>query len=164
MRWSVIAVVLLVVTIASLALNVYQYSSPKSVTVTAVNLGTATCVRVEGQENPLVTFRILVNYSGPWVALVTGYNPTSANPPILLSQCYLGDGSGYILVQDWNPNGQASLNATIQKVDASHGNLTAIFSGIFRSTTAPLRFRDCLRDCCSVKTSVVFESPPSTLT
>jgi hypothetical protein len=137
MRWNAIAAVLLVATIASLGLNVYQYASPRSVTVTTTNLGTATCVRAEGQENPLVTFEIQVNYSGPWVALVTGYNPTSANPPIVLSQCYVGNGLGYVLIQDWNPNGQASLNATVQKVDASHGNLTVTLAGIFRSTTTP---------------------------
>lgn len=37
MRWNAIAAVLLVVTIASLALNAYQYASPRSVTVTTTH-------------------------------------------------------------------------------------------------------------------------------
>ena len=38
MRWSAAAAVLLIVVVASLALNVYQYSSPRSVTTTTATM------------------------------------------------------------------------------------------------------------------------------
>ena len=51
MRWGAAAAVLLIVVVASLALNVYQYASPKSLTVTTTaatttGLPSATCLNL----------------------------------------------------------------------------------------------------------------------
>ena len=54
MRWSTAAAVLLVVVVASLALNAYQYSVPRSVTITKTV--TTTCVQsVSNATNALAT-------------------------------------------------------------------------------------------------------------
>lgn len=56
MRWSAIAAVLLVVAVASLALNAYQYSSPKSVTViTTVTTATTTCIESASNSMNAIT-------------------------------------------------------------------------------------------------------------
>ncbi|MGD0330243.1 MAG: hypothetical protein ABSB40_07310 [Nitrososphaeria archaeon] len=106
-------------------------------TVTATTTVTAmiTCSPAATQENPLMTFRINVEYNGPWNATAIGYSNTTANQAF--QRCYYGNGDGWILISDWNPSGGAILSLTVQKGDASSGNLTAIGNGQVKSTVAP---------------------------
>jgi len=78
MRWNAIASVLLVVAIASLALNVYQYASPRSVTVTTSNTLLTTCI-ISGQPGGL-QFRVL---SDSTLKPVAGVNLTALNIPAM---------------------------------------------------------------------------------
>jgi hypothetical protein len=82
-----------------------------------------------------MTFRINVEYNGPWNATAIGYSNTTANQAF--QRCYYGNGDGWILISDWNPSGGAILSLTVQKGDASSGNLTAIGNGQVKSTVAP---------------------------
>lgn len=106
-------------------------------TETTTMTTTTACSPAANQENPLVTFRIEVEYVGSWNATAIGYSNTTASEAFL--KCYFGDGNGWILIQSWNPNGGSTLSLTVQKMDGSSGNLTAIPFGIGqgKSTVAP---------------------------
>ena len=78
MRWNAIVSVLLVVAIASLALNVYQYASPRSVTVTTSSTVLTTC-SISGQPGGF-QFRVL---SDSTLKPVAGVNVTAVNIPAL---------------------------------------------------------------------------------
>jgi hypothetical protein len=93
------------------------------------------CSTASNQENPLLTFRISVEYNGTWNATAIGYSNSTANRAI--DRCYWGNGNGWVLIEDWNPNGSAILNLTVQKADAGNGNLTVIGGGQVKSTVAP---------------------------
>jgi hypothetical protein len=82
-----------------------------------------------------MTFRIKVEYAGSWNATAIGYSNMTASEAFL--KCYFGNGDGWILISDWNPNGPAILSLTVQKMDASSDNLTAIGMGQVRSAVAP---------------------------
>lgn len=82
MRWSAIAAVLLFVALVSLALNVYQYSFPKSTTVTKTTTQTATYNN--GARVYVLTFR-QVRYCGrfnimPWAVTLNGLGLTEVQP------------------------------------------------------------------------------------
>lgn len=131
-RAAVVFATLLIV-LASLALiEYYQATTPRTtITVTV----TTTCSQAASQENPLMTFRIDVEYTGSWNATAVGYSNTTANQAFL--KCYVGTGNGWILISGWNPKGAAILNLTVQKMDASDDDLTAIGMGQVSSTVAP---------------------------
>jgi hypothetical protein len=94
-----------------------------------------TCSPAATQENPLYTFRVNVEYNGTWNATAISYSNTTANQAFL--KCYYGSGNGWILISDWNPYGEAILSLTVQKMNISSGNLTAIGNGQVKSTVAP---------------------------
>jgi len=96
---------------------------------------TSSCSSVATKEDPLVGFRALVNYSRPWTATVTGYSNSTAHPAF--TKCYSASGTGWILINNWNPRGGSILNVTISKSDGSSGNLTATLGGERGSTIAP---------------------------
>lgn len=82
MRWSAIAAVLLVVAVVSLALNAYQYSLPKSLTVTRIS--TQTAANNIGTGVYELTFR-QVRYCGqfnimPWAVTLNGLGLTEVEP------------------------------------------------------------------------------------
>lgn len=82
MRWRAIAAVLLVVVVVSLALNVYQYSFPKSLTVTRTSTQSATYNN--GARVYELTFR-QVRYCGrfnimPWAVTLNGLGLTKVEP------------------------------------------------------------------------------------
>lgn len=93
------------------------------------------CSPAANQENPLLTFRINIQYDGAWNGTAVGYSNSTANQSF--DYCYWGNGNGWILIEAWNPSGGAILNLTVQKMDASNGNLTAIGNGQVKSTVAP---------------------------
>ena len=76
-----------------------------------------------------------MEYNGSWKAIADGYSNSTANQAFLT--CYSGNGSGWILIGDWNPNGYAILYLTVQKMDPSIGNLTVLGDGQERSTVVP---------------------------
>jgi len=78
MRWKAIVAVLLVVAIGSLALNVYQFASPRSVTVTA-SLNVLTTCSISGQPGG-IQFRVL---SDSALKPVAGVNVTTVNIPAM---------------------------------------------------------------------------------
>lgn len=78
-------------------------------------------------------FDIVVNYSGPWNATLTAYSGLGA----VFTRCYVGSGAGYMVLNDWNPNGTAMLDVNAQKMDGSSGNLTLTVNGETNSTVAP---------------------------
>lgn len=82
MRWSAAAAVLLAVVAVSLALNVYQYSFPKSLTVTRTSTQIATNNTGAGVYE--LTFR-QVRYCGrfniiPWAVTLNGLGLTEVEP------------------------------------------------------------------------------------
>lgn len=96
---------------------------------------TSTCSSVATQDNPLVGFRVEVNYNRSWSATATGYSNSTANQ--VFTNCYAGSGTGWILINNWNPNAGSILNVTVSKLDGSNGNLTATLGGERASTIAP---------------------------
>jgi hypothetical protein len=65
-------------------------------------------------------FLVSINYSGPWKATLSAFS----NSAPAFTQCYAGDAQGYIVLNDWNPNGSALLAVSAQKLDAGSGNLS----------------------------------------
>jgi len=108
-----------------------------TVTKTTTMTTTTTCSPAASQENPAMAFRIEVEYTGSWNATAIGYSNTTVSEAFL--KCYFGNWNGWILISSWNPNGSSGLSLTVQKMDASSGNLTAIPFGIGqgKSTVAP---------------------------
>jgi hypothetical protein len=127
--------VFVILTIVFASSTLIELNTSTRVVVTSTATVTETCSPAASQQNPLMTFTIDVEYNGPWNATAIGYSNGTANQAFL--RCYAGDGSGWILISDWNPNGGAILNRTIQKMDATGGNLTAAGNGQVRSTIAP---------------------------
>jgi hypothetical protein len=78
-------------------------------------------------------FEVEVNYSGPWNATLTAYS----GPAAVFTQCYVGNGMGFMWLSDWNPNGSALLQVSAQKADGNSGNLELTINGETNSTTAP---------------------------
>lgn len=127
--------VFVILTIVFASSTLAELITPPRVIVTSTETITATCSPSANQENPLMTFRIDVEYNGPWNATATGYSNSTTNQAF--SKCYAGTESGWILISDWNPHGGAILNLTVQKMDSGAGNLTAAGNGQEKSTTAP---------------------------
>jgi len=65
-------------------------------------------------------FFVSVSYSGPWNATLTAYS----NSAPAFTQCYAGDGQGYVVLNDWNPNGSSLLIVSAQKLSDDSRNLT----------------------------------------
>ncbi len=105
------------------------------VTTTRTATVATTCSPAADQENPLMTFRVNVIYDGSWNATAIGYTNSTANQAF--TKCYAGNGTGWILISDWNPSGGSILNVTIHKMDANSNNLTVTLDGQTRSTIAP---------------------------
>jgi hypothetical protein len=95
---------------------------------------TTSCSPAAMQENSLYTFRTQVIYNGQWNATATGYTNSTAHQAF--TDCYAGSGPGWILIAGWNGQGGNILNVTVQKLDSSNGNLTAVLFGQVRTTTA----------------------------
>jgi hypothetical protein len=104
-------------------------------TITTTTTVTTSCSPAATQENSLYTFRTQVIYNGPWNATATGY--TNSGVHQAFTECYTGNGTGWILIAGWNAQGGNILNMTVQKLDSSNGNLTAVLFGQVRTTTAP---------------------------
>jgi hypothetical protein len=97
----------------------------KTSTSTSMSTSTTTvtnnCLAAANMSPPLrFPLFVSVSYSGPWNATLTAYS----NSAPAFTQCYAGDGVGYVYLNDWNPNGSALLVVTAQKLDGSSGNLT----------------------------------------
>jgi hypothetical protein len=105
--------------------------SSSSSTVTS----TSTCLSRTTQDNPLAGFRVLINDSSSWNATATGYSNSTANQ--VFSNCYMGTGTGWILIDNWNPNGGSILNVTVSKLVGDNGTLTVALGGETANTTAP---------------------------
>jgi len=98
-------------------------------------------------------FEVAVDYSGPWNATLTAYSGAAA----IFTQCYVGSGPGYMVLNDWNPNGSALLKVIAHKMDGGSGNLTLSVEGGtvgVNSTVAPLG---------SVSASTSLPAPPTSV-
>ncbi len=112
-----------------------QYGSYAACPVNESLPSVSWCSTAASQEDLLSGFRIGVQFDGSWNATAIGYSNSTANRAV--DRCYWGNGSGWILVDNWNPNGGAILDLTVQKMDASSGNLTVTENGHVESTVAP---------------------------
>jgi hypothetical protein len=115
--------VILTIIFASSTLIEHGQVTTLTTTTTVISTTTAakasTCSPAANQENPLMTFRIHVEYNGPWNATAIGYSNTAANQAFL--KCYSSKGNGWILISDWISTGGAILNLTVQKMDVGSG-------------------------------------------
>jgi hypothetical protein len=102
---------------ASLFIAIGQSTKTSTSTTTV----TDDCLAAGGSL-PAIHFPFLVsiNYSGPWKATLSAFS----NSAPAFTQCYAGDTKGYIVLNDWNPNGSALLAVDAQKLDAGSGNLS----------------------------------------
>jgi hypothetical protein len=105
-----------------------------SVSTTTV---TDTCSVASGfPPDVIFSFNVWVNYHGPWNATLNAYS----GPALDFTQCYTGSGTGFVHLNNWNPNGSALLQVSAQKMDGSSGNLTLTVNGGTNSTVAPYGF------------------------
>ena len=110
----------------------------KTTTITKTSISTTTiassCSTASSLSPSLhFAFDVSVNHSGPWNATLTAYS----GPGTVFTQCYTGDGMGFIELNDWNPNGTASLEVLAQKADVGSGNLSLTVNAETNSTIAP---------------------------
>ena len=112
----------------------------KAVTTTATQTSVSTSTLTEactgagyGPSTLFFRFTAVVNYSGPWNATLTAFSGLGA----VFTQCYFGNGAGLIELNDWNPNGSATLQVIAHKMDGSSGNLTLMVNNETSSTSAP---------------------------
>jgi hypothetical protein len=123
---------------ASLYVAVGEAAKMTTATATRTSVSTTTitdtCSTASSLSPSLIfPFEVVVSYSGPWNATLTAYS----GPGAVFSQCYVGSGTGFMILNDWNPNGTALLEVTAQKLDGSSGNLTVTVNAETNSTIAP---------------------------
>jgi len=135
-RVAIAIVITAVVISASLFVAVGQAVKTITTTKTSVSTTTVTdaCSAASGLS-PLLFFyfEAAVNYSGPWNATLTAFSGQGA----VFTQCYYGTGTGYMVLNDWNPNGTALLEVNAHKIDGSSDNLTLTVNSETSSTSAP---------------------------
>jgi hypothetical protein len=113
----------------------------KTVTTTTTETSVSTSTLTEACSaagsapgtNLIFRFEVVVNYSGPWNATLTAFS----GPGAVFMQCYFGNGTGLIGLNDWNPNGSATLQVIAHKMDGSSSNLTLTVNSETSSTVAP---------------------------
>jgi hypothetical protein len=110
----------------------------RTTTTTEISVTTTTMTESCSAASSLLpslhfAFDVAVDYSGPWNATLTVYSGTAA----VFAQCYVGSGPGYVVLNDWNPNGTALLKVSAHKMDGGSGNLTLSANASSNDTAAP---------------------------
>ena len=118
------------------------FGGAKTTTTTAVSVTTTTMTQSCSAASNLspslhFAFDVTVNYSGPWNATLTAYSAPFGSTSAIFTQCYIGSGAGYVVLNDWSPNGTTLLEVSAHKMDGDSGNLTLSVNAASNYTAAP---------------------------
>jgi hypothetical protein len=137
---AIAAAIVIAGVLISASLFVAVAEAPKTTTITTTEISVSTttlpgaCSSASNRGIDLIfAFQVAVSYSGTWNVTLTAFS----GPGAVFTQCYIGSGTDFISLNDWNPNGTALLQVSAQKMDGSSGNMTLTVNSESNSTIAP---------------------------